>query len=118
MSIVEKNGIHFHLDTVQDIGGFSLTNVKKGNYFWLLTRATTNSDQPEFYKYIKQLSNPFFNKVGVFPNAVYQFLVLIHEDLSADLYINDFPVAVELKIKRDVKKFEVICCQSAKWDTF
>ena len=73
-----------------------------------MTRATTNSDEPEFYKYIEQLSNPFFNKVGVFPNAVYQFLILIHKDLSADLYVNDFPVAVELMVKRDVKKFEVI----------
>lgn len=108
MSRITKNIIHFHLDAVQDIGGFSLTNVKKGNYFWLLTRATTNSDEPEFYKYIEQLSNPFFNKVGVFTNAVYQFLILIHNDLSADLYVNNFPVAVELRVKRDVKKFEVI----------
>ncbi|MFC1941201.1 hypothetical protein ACFLWL_02180 [Chloroflexota bacterium] len=108
MSSVGKNGIHFHLDVVQDIGGFSLTNVEKGHYFWLLTRATTNSDEPEFYKYIEQLSNPLFNKVGIFPDAVYQFLILIHKDLSADLYINDFLIAVELMIKRDVKKFEVI----------
>ena len=108
MSNVARNVTHFHLDAVQDIGGFSLTNVKKGNYFWLLTRATTNSDEPEFYKYIEQVSNPFFNKVGVSPNAVYQFLILIHKDLSADLYVNNFPVAVELKVKRDVKKFEVI----------
>jgi len=70
MRIMGKNGIHFHLDTVQDIGGFSLTNVKKDNYFWLLTKATITSDEPEFYKYIDQLSNPFFNEVGVFQNAV------------------------------------------------
>jgi len=108
MSIVRNNGIRFHLDMVQDIAGFSPTNVEKGHYFWLLTRATTNSDEPEFYKYIEQLSNPFFNKVGVFPNAVYQFLILIHKNLSADLYVNDFPVVVEIKPKRDVKKFEVL----------
>lgn len=108
MSIMGNNGIHFHFDAVQDIAGFSLTNVEKGHYFWSLTRATTNSDEPEFYKYIEQLSNPFFNKVGVFPNAVYQFLILIHKDLSADLYINDFPVAIKIMVKRDVKKLEVI----------
>jgi len=108
MSIIGNNGIHFHLDAVQDIGGFSLTNVKKDNYFWLLTRATTNSDEPEFYKYIEQLSNPVFNKVGVFPNAVYQFLILIHNDLSADLYINDFPVNIEIMAKRDMKKMEPV----------
>lgn len=108
MDIVGKSGIHFHLDAVQDIAGFSLTNVEKGNYFWLLTKATTNSDEPEFYKHIEQLSNPFLNKVGVFQNAVYQFLIFIHKDLSADLYINDFPVAVEIMSKRDMEKFEVI----------
>ncbi len=110
MSFVEKNGIHFHLDLVQDINidGFSVTNVEKGNYFWLLTRATINSDEPEFYKYIEQLSNPLFNKVGIFPNAVYQFLILIHEDLSADLYINDFPVNIEIMAKRNMKKMTLV----------
>ena len=108
MDIVGKSGIHFHLDEAQDIGGFSLVNAKPGDFVWILSRATTNSDEPEFYKYIEQLSNPFFNKVVIFPNAVYQFLILIHKDLSADLYVNDFPVAVELRAKRDVKKFEVI----------
>ncbi len=103
-----KSGIQFHLDAVQDIGGFSLINVEKGHYFWLLTRATTNSDKPEFYSYIEQLSNPFFNKVKVFPNAVYQFLILIHKDLSADLYINDFPVEIEIMAKRDLKKMELV----------
>lgn len=105
-----KGTIHFHLDEAQDIDidGFPLINVEKGHYFWLLTRASTNSDEPEFHNYIEQLSNPFFNKVGVFPNAVYQFLILIHKDLSADLYINDFPVAIKIMVKRDVKKLEVI----------
>jgi len=108
MSIVGKNGIHFHLDAVQDIGGFSLTNVEKGHDFSLLTRATINSDEPAFYKYIEQLSNPFFNKVGVFRNAVYQFLILIHKNLSTDLYINDFPVNIEIMAKRDIKKMEPV----------
>jgi hypothetical protein len=102
------SGIHFHLDAVQDIAGFSLTNVEKGHYAWLLTRATTNSDEPEFYKYVEELSNPFFNKVGVFRDAVYQFLILIHKDLSADLYINDFPVAIDIMAKRDINKGEAI----------
>lgn len=110
MSIMGNNGIHFHLDKAQDIDvdGFSPTNVEKGHYFWLLTRATTTSDDSEFYKYIKQLSNPFFNRVGILPNAVYQFLILIHNDLSADLYINDFPVAIEIMAKRDMKIREAV----------
>jgi hypothetical protein len=108
MDIIGNGGIHFHLEAVQDIGGFSLINVEKEHYFWLLTRTTTNSDEPEFYNYIEQLSTPFFNKVGVFPNAVYQFLIVIHKDLSADLYINDFQVMIEIMAKRDLKKMEPV----------
>ncbi len=100
--------LHFHLDTVYDIAGFSPINVKEGNYFWLLTSASITSDQPEFHKYITQLSNPYFNKVGIFPNAVYQFLILLHCNGSTDLYVNDFPIQIELMAKYDVKKSTVI----------
>lgn len=105
---MQNNGIHFHLDAVQDIAGFSMTNIEKEHYAWILTRAATNSDEPEFYKYIEQLSNPVFNRVGVFSNAVYQFLILIHNDLSADLYINDFPVNIEIMAKYDMKKMSLV----------
>lgn len=100
--------LHFHLDTVDDMAGFCPINVKPGNYFWLLTSDSIISDQPEFHKYIAQLSNPFFNKVGIVPNAVYQFLILIHSDRSADLYVNDFPVQIEMMAKYDVRKSSVI----------
>jgi len=33
MNIVGNNGIHFHLDAVQDIAGFSPTNVEKDIIF-------------------------------------------------------------------------------------
>lgn len=46
------------------------------------------------------------NKIPI--DGVCQLLVVIHTDLSADLYINDFIVSVEIKSKRDVKAGEVI----------
>jgi len=108
MNSIGKNIIHIYLKEVQNIGGFALTNVEKGNYFWMLTSATTNSDESDFYNFIEQLSNPFFNKAGINPNAVYQFLIIIHTDQSADLHINDLPVMIEFMTKRDVKKGEAI----------
>lgn len=108
ISNVEKNGIHFHIDAVQDIDGFPVTNVEKEHYFWMLTRTTITSEEPEFFKYIEQLSNPIFNKVGIFPDAVYQFLIIIHQNLSADLFINGFPVDVEMMAKRAVNKGELL----------
>jgi len=96
------------LSQVQDMVGFSVENAKKGEQVKVLTKASLISDQPEFYTYAEQISNIFLNKAGVFTNSVFQFLVLIHKDLSADLYINDFPVMIEIRAKRDIKKGKVI----------
>lgn len=108
MNIIENQGIHFHLNEVEDIAGFTPINVEKGNYFWLLTKKVTTSDESEFYRYIEQLSNPIFNKLGITPNAVYQFLILIHSDLGADLYLNDFPIMIEIMAKYDVSKGQIL----------
>lgn len=97
-----------HLDQVQDFAGFLTENVKKGKTAKVLTRASVISDEPEFYTYTEQISNIFLNKLGIFINTVFQFLVLIHKDLSADLYINDFPIAIEIRAKRDIRKGEVV----------
>ena len=48
----------------------------------------------------------FFRNVLV--NSVYQFLILIHDNLSADLYLNDFPTKILMMPKRNMKKGEVI----------
>lgn len=104
MRTVANKAIHFHLDSVQNLAGFAPVNVEKGNYFWLLTRASITSDEPEFYEYIEQISNSFFSRIRLSPDTVYQFLILVHKDLSADLYINDLPIALEILAKQDMKK--------------
>ena len=110
MNMNIENIMHFHFDKVENITGFVTKNVKvkKGDLVEILSRASITSDQPEFYIYIEQICNIFLNPKGILINNVYQFLILIHEDLSADLYINDFPVAIECCSKRDIKKGEMI----------
>lgn len=105
---MRNGGIHFHIDKVQDLAGFTPLNVEKGNYFWLLTKTSITSDEPEFYKYIDQISGYFLNKAGIFPSTVYQFLILMHKDFTADLHINDFPIEIEILAKRDMKKLEPV----------
>jgi hypothetical protein len=46
------------------------------------------------------------SKVGVVPDFVHQLLILIHKDLSADIFLNDFPVTIEIIAKRDLEKGE------------
>jgi len=97
-----------HIDKAQDLSGFAAENVKGGEMLKVLTRALLTSDSPEFYQYAEQISNIFLNKNQIQIDGVSQFLVLIHQDLSADLYINDFAVSVEIKAKRDIKAGEVV----------
>lgn len=99
---------HIHLFQVQDIVGFAVENVKNGEQVKVLSKASFISDHAEFYNYTEQISNIFLDKAKVLINAVYQFLVIIHKNLSADLYINDFQVVVEIRAKREMKKGETI----------
>lgn len=98
----------FHFEKVQDLTGFAAENVKGGETVKVLTRALLTSDDPEFYQYSESISNIFLNKNRIQIDGVCQFLVLIHQDLSADLYVNDFGVLVEIKAKRDIKAGEVV----------
>ena len=98
----------FHFNKVQDLAGFAAENAKSGETVKVFTRALLTSDDSEFYQYSESISNIFLNKNRIQIDSVYQFLVIIHQDLTADLYVNDFGVLVEIKAKRDMKAGEVI----------
>ena len=72
----------------------------------VISKGSFTSDQKEFYNYTEQISNIFLNRADVFIDGVCQFLIIIHRDLSADLYINNFPVVAEIRAKRKIQKDE------------
>ena len=102
------NKTKFYYDKVGDIAGFALNNTNVGDPLDILMRALLTSDHPEFYNYIEKISNRYLNGKKVLINSVYQFLVVIHQDLSCDLYVNDFQVAIEIKVKRAIQKGELL----------
>jgi len=84
----------------QPVAGFIVQNTKAGEKAPLLMRAFVFSDQKEFYDYIGQLSKLYLNKLGILINTVSTFLIVVHENLSADVYVNDFEVVGEFRSKR------------------
>ncbi len=102
--------MRLYVGNVSDITGFTVCNVPKDHYFWALSVSRLTSDQPMFYKYIEEISKLFFYptdyKIGV--NSIYNFLILIHRDLSADIYLNDFPMEIKCRSKRTLKENELI----------
>lgn len=103
---------HFHLDKVENFVGFAVENAKHREMVKVLTRAAIISDELEFYTYIEQISEQFLGKIGIFIDAIYQFLIIIHYDLTADIYINDFPIEVEMLLMRNVMKGELVYSQN------
>lgn len=101
----------FHFDKVEDLAGVTIENANPGEMVKVLTRAMVTSDDPEFFVYIDALSSFYLNKAKILTGGVYQFLVLIHEDLSADLYVNEYSLVIEVRSKKDLKQGEAVMQQ-------
>lgn len=100
--------MHFKLSNITNLAGFAAENVKPGVVGPVLARASLTSEDPEFFGYMEQITASFLVPAGVWVDKVHHFLVVMHGDATADLFVDDFPVAVEMKAKRDIKKGELI----------
>jgi hypothetical protein len=80
-----------------------------GEQVEVLTRAALTSDSGEFYTYIEQIPG-IIGARDVFINwdSTFQFLALLHEDGTGDLYLNDFPVMIEAQARRDIQAGEAV----------
>lgn len=102
--------MRLHVGNVPNITGFAVCNVPKNHYFWALVSRSLTSDSPDFYRYVDEISKIFFNspdyRINV--NPVHNFLILVHSDSSADIYINNFPIEVKCRAKRSLKEGQLI----------
>ena len=102
--------MRFRLEKVSDITGFAVCNVPKDHYGWVLSSSRLTSDDSIFYKYIEEISKTYlyatYHKIGV--NSICSFLILIHRDLSSDIYINDLPIEIKCQFKWIIKENELI----------
>ncbi|MDE0634919.1 MAG: hypothetical protein OXI43_03580 [Candidatus Poribacteria bacterium] len=99
--------IRLNKDKVEHIAGF-LHSVTSNNQCKITVTEGLTSDEPKFYRYIEQISNTYFNSTELIANVnnIHSFLILIHNDLSADIYINDFIVETQVRLKRNLESFE------------
>ena len=102
--------MRLYVGKVIDITGFSVCNVPAEHYFWALSSSRQTSDQPIFYKYMDEISKLFLHppeyKINI--SSINNFLIVIHKDLSADIYLNDYPIEIKCRSKRDILEGELI----------
>lgn len=95
-----------HFSTVENLAGFVVEIDKSREMAKILTRGSLISDTPQFYAYIDHISHIFLK--NVFIGHIFQFLVLIHDNLSADLYLNNVSVNVLMMTKSALQKGSVV----------
>lgn len=101
--------MHIHINKVQEpIDGFFDSFSDDGCVNVKVLLALT-SDDPAFYKLMEQISSAYFSSAecSVNVSGIHGFLILVHSDLSADIYINDFLVATKVRFKRSLKNLEL-----------
>jgi len=95
-----------HLKNVQNFVGFVVEITPERDIAKVQTHGSLISDDPLFYTYIEQITLIFLK--DSFVNAIHEFLLLIHDDYSADIYINNIPKQILMMAKRDLKKGEIV----------
>ena len=102
--------MRLHVGNVPNIIAFAVRNVPKDHYFWGLSSDYLTSDEPNFYRYVEEISKIYSNcpDYQIHVNSIHSFLILIHRDMSADIYINNFPIEVKCRSKRILKERQII----------
>ena len=100
--------MHIHINEFeQRIAGFLNRSLSDGQVEVACAVGLT-SDDPKFYRYMEQISSIYFNSTAFQANVndIHSFLLLIHSDLSADIYINNFAVETQVQLKRNPESLE------------
>jgi len=90
----------------QPMAGFAVEDVAPGKMGRFLVSAFVTSDQPEFYRYAEQIANMYLTNFQI--DGIHTYLIIMHKDLSADIYINNLPMSVQSMLKKDVEAGEII----------
>jgi hypothetical protein len=98
---------HFFFEKVPRFDGFAGSYALAGEEAEFLVKAFYDSDQEDFHAYIDYICRLFLAS-HFFVDQISSFLILIHNDDSTDLYINNLPYAVEIKVGRSIKAGEPV----------
>lgn len=104
--------MHVHLEKVTPVAGFIEDFTSDRRQIKVAVSRGLISDTPEFYKHMEELTKIYFSaefleKTQRTVDSMHRFLILVHSDLSADIYVNDFQVVTTVRLKRDIENFEV-----------
>jgi hypothetical protein len=100
---------HFQIKS-KNISGFIDNQPKPGDKMVriCLKKPFISSEEPMFQILITEISKVFLNKITFPIDRIYKFLIVLHQDCTTDLFINDFKETMDVEVNRSVKKYELI----------
>lgn len=103
---------HIRLEKLR-INGFAAGNALQGEQSLVLVRAGLTSDEPEFYVYMKNIGNFLAGKAKELGahlsiDRASSLLLITHADGSADLYVHDIPMMIEILAKKDIAAGDLV----------
>jgi hypothetical protein len=66
------------------------------------------SDKPIFHVWMKHISSLFLAKVPIPIPLIHKFLIILHNNDMADIYINDFNEIMQVRVKESVKAGDIV----------
>jgi hypothetical protein len=99
---MHKRIAHVFLD------GFTGHSAREGEPVELIVSDLATSDSPQFFLYAESIANLVFPQLKVSTDGVNRWLMVIHEDASADVYIEDIQVRVSVRVNRPFEAGAVI----------
>jgi hypothetical protein len=76
---------HYTFDKVNSFDGFAGSYALEGEQVPMLVKAFYDSDQEDFHTYIDHICKSYLSKFII--QNIYCFLILVHKDESADIYV-------------------------------
>ncbi|RPI19468.1 MAG: hypothetical protein EHM58_01275 [Ignavibacteriae bacterium] len=100
--------ITYSLDTTHFIG-FAAEKSEPGKKVKIITKCKLmTSDKPVFHVWMRHITGIFLQQSPVLVTSISKFLILIHSNDKADVYINDFEETSLAKVTRNIKAGEQV----------
>ncbi len=109
--ITQSGSIHLHSLSV--VGFVAENTPAEQKYALVAIGDAITSDHPRFYQYMKSINaliTEHAERAGIHVqlDRVSAFVLVVHADDSADLYLQDFPMQMEILAKRDFAAGEIV----------
>jgi len=99
--------MHKHITDIL-LDGFTRQSAKEGEMVDIIVRDVATSESPMFFVYAEQIANLIFLKLEVAPEKIDRYLMVLHIDNSADVYLQDFQTQIGARVSRTFSPGEMV----------